>query len=112
MPKSPRLTSQTRPDSCQRPRSIDPDDTFAGLSARTDRPGLIEEVRVDGLLAQLYLRVGGQSLTAVIAADVVQALKLRTGDDAIAVVKSIELMIARPSCFRSATLKVMRGSLI
>lgn len=92
-----RLTSHARPDSPrQRPRSIDADDTLAGLSARNRLLGFVEEVRVDGLLAQVRLRVGDQSLTAVITADAVQALKLRKGDDALAVIKSTEVMIARP----------------
>jgi len=43
------------------------------------------------------LRVGDQSLTAVITADAVRALKLRRGDDAIAIVKSTEVMIATPA---------------
>jgi molybdopterin-binding protein len=55
----------------------------------------VEEVRVDGLLAQVRLRVGDQTLTAVITSDAVQALKLKRGDDAIAIVKSTEVMIAR-----------------
>ena len=58
--------------------------------------GFIDEVRVDGLLAQVRLRVGNQTLTAVITADAVRALKLRRGDDAIAIIKSTEVMIARP----------------
>ena len=36
-----------------------------------------------------------QSLTAVITADAARALKLRRGDDALAIVKSTEVMIAR-----------------
>jgi molybdopterin-binding protein len=52
-------------------------------------------VRVDGLLAQVRLRVGDQRLTAIITADAVRALKLRRGDDAVAIVKSTEVMIAR-----------------
>ena len=72
-----------------------PDDAIAGLSARNRLHGFVEEVRVDGLLAQVRLRVGDQTLTAVITADAIQALKLRRGDDAIAVIKSTEVMIAR-----------------
>jgi molybdopterin-binding protein len=34
-------------------------------------------------------------LTAVITADAVRALKLRRGDDALAIIKSTEVMIAR-----------------
>jgi len=67
------------------------------LSARNRLWGFIDEVRVDGLLAQVRLRVGDQTLTAVITADAVRALKLRRGEDAIAIVKSTEVMIARPS---------------
>ena len=57
----------------------------------------MDEVRIDGLLAQVRLRVGDQSLTAVITADAVRALKLRRGDDALAIIKSTEVMIAKSS---------------
>jgi molybdopterin-binding protein len=73
------------------------DESLGGLSARNRLQGYVDEVRVDGLLAQVRLRVGDQTLTAVITADAVRALKLRRGDDAIAIVKSTEVMIARPS---------------
>jgi molybdopterin-binding protein len=46
-------------------------------------------------MAQVRLRVGDQTLTAVITADAVEDLKLRRGDDAVAIVKSTEVMIAR-----------------
>jgi molybdopterin-binding protein len=46
-------------------------------------------------LAQVTLRVGAQTLTAVITADAVRVLKLRRGDDALAIVKSTEVMIGR-----------------
>ena len=46
------------------------------------------------LLAQVRLRVGDQSLTAVITADAARSLKLRRGDDAMAIIKSTEVMIA------------------
>ena len=72
------------------------DESLGGLSARNRLWGFIDEVRVDGLLAQVRLRVGNQTLTAVITADAVRALKLRRGEDAIAIVKSTEVMIARP----------------
>lgn len=72
------------------------DESLAGLSARNRLHGFIDEVRIDGLLAQVRLRVGDQSLTAVITADAVRALKLRRGDDALAIVKSTEVMIAKP----------------
>jgi molybdopterin-binding protein len=86
----------------------DPDAPLEGLSARNRLQGFVEEVRVDGLLAQVRLRVAGQSLTAVITADAVHALKLRRGDDAIAVVKSTEVMIARAAVRRPGSVPARR----
>ncbi len=88
------LSHSTPPAKAARGAATD-DDTLAGLSARNRLHGFVEEVRIDGLLAQVRLRVGDQTLTAVITADAVQALKLRRGDDALAVIKSTEVMIAR-----------------
>jgi molybdopterin-binding protein len=89
-----RLTARQQPEGRRRMRPADPDESLAGLSARNRLHGFIDEVRIDGLLAQVRLRVGDQSLTAVITADAVRALKLRRGDDAIAIIKSTEVMIA------------------
>ena len=90
-----RLLARQQPQR-QRARAAAADDeSLGGLSARNRLHGFIEEVRIDGLLAQVRLRVGDQSLTAVITADAVRALKLKRGDDAMAIVKSTEVMIAR-----------------
>lgn len=72
------------------------DQSFA-IAPSTPWPwrGFVDEVRVSGLMAQVRLRVGDQTLTAVITADAVKELKLRRGDDAVAIVKSTEVMIAR-----------------
>lgn len=67
------------------------------LSGRNRLRGFVEEVRVDGLLGQVRLRIGDQTLTAVVTADALAELKLRRGDDALAIVKSTEVMIARES---------------
>ena len=40
--------------------------------------------------------VGNQRVTAIITADAVRALRFKRGDDAIAIVKSTEVMVARP----------------
>ena len=88
-----RLLVRQQPDGRKRARTTDPDGSLGGLSARNRLHGFIDEVRIDGLLAQVRLRVGDQSLTAVITADAVRALKLRRGDDAMAIIKSTEVMI-------------------
>ena len=89
-----RLLARQQPDAHRRVRMTAADESLGGLSARNRLHGFVDEVRVDGLLAQVRLRVGDQSLTAVITADAVRALKLRRGDDAIAIIKSTEVMIA------------------
>jgi molybdopterin-binding protein len=90
-----RLLARQNPESRRKPSAPDDDDWLGGLSARNRLHGFVDEVRIDGLLAQVRLRVGDQSLTAVITADAVRALKLRRGDDALAIIKSTEVMIAR-----------------
>jgi molybdopterin-binding protein len=90
-----RLTTRQQPGSGRRAGPADDGESLGALSARNRLRGFIEEVRVDGLLAQVRLRVGDQSLTAVITADAVKALGLRRGDDALAIIKSTEVMIAR-----------------
>jgi len=94
-----RLLARQQPGARRRAIKAKPDQdqSLAGLSARNRLHGFIDEVRIDGLLAQVRLRVGDQSLTAVITADAVRALRLRRGDDALAIIKSTEVMIAKPS---------------
>jgi molybdopterin-binding protein len=103
-----RLLAGQQPEARRRERTSDPEESLAGLSARNRLHGFIDEVRIDGLLAQVRLRVGDQSLTAVVTADAVRALKLRRGDDAIAIVKSTEVMIATPGAPSSPTTRRAR----
>jgi molybdopterin-binding protein len=92
-----RLLARQQPDGRRTVARADADESLGGLSARNRLQGFVDEVRIDGLLAQVRLRVGDQSLTAVVTADAVRALKLRRGDDALAIIKSTEVMIARPA---------------
>ena len=68
---------------------------IVALSGRNRLRGFVDEVRIDGLLGQVKLRIGDQTLTAVITADALSELKLRRGDDAMAIIKSTDVMIAR-----------------
>ena len=70
---------------------------LVSLSGRNQLRGIVEEVRVEGLLAQVRLRVGDQRLTAVITRDAIDALKLKRGQPALAVIKSTEVMIGLES---------------
>ena len=76
---------------------------IVALSGRNRLRGYVEEVRSDGLLAQVRLRIGNQTLTAIITGDAVRELKLRRGDDAVAIIKSTEVMIAREADNQPAT---------
>ena len=97
------LAAGQPPVAAPRGRAAHDDDALVGLSARNRNRGNVEEVRVDGLLAQIRLRAGNQRLTAVITSDAVKALRLRRGDLALAVIKSTEVMIAKPSTPPPAT---------
>lgn len=68
---------------------------LVALSGRNQLRGIVDEVRSDGLLSQVRLRIGDQILTAVITRDAVNELKLKKGDEAVAIVKSTEVMIGR-----------------
>jgi molybdopterin-binding protein len=104
------LTARQQPVGQRRVRETDDDESLAGLSARNRLRGFIEEVRVDGLLAQVRIRVGDQSLTAVITADAVHALKFRRGEDALAIIKSTEIMIARAGVAAIGKKRKRKGS--
>ena len=90
-----RLITRGASESIPAARETPPAAVIVGLSGRNKLRGYVDEVRVDGLLAQVRLRIGDQTLTAVVTADAVAELKLKRGDDAIAIVKSTEVMIAR-----------------
>ena len=88
-----RMMARTLPDTPARPRTAT--GLIVALSGRNRLRGFVDEVRIDGLMGQVRLRIGDQSLTAVNTADAVEELKLRRGDAAIAIIKSTEVMIAR-----------------
>ena len=68
---------------------------LVALSGRNQLRGIVDEIRSDGLLAQVRLRIGSQILTAIITTDAVRELKLTRGDEAVAIIKSTEVMIGR-----------------
>ncbi|PYR67255.1 MAG: molybdenum-pterin-binding protein [Acidobacteria bacterium] len=91
------LASQGRMPAGRPQRRTRPVGLLVSISGRNQLRGIVEEVRADGLLAQVRLRIGDQRLTAVITRDAVEELKLRRGEEALAIIKSTEVMIARSS---------------
>src|SRR3954466_15005419 len=68
---------------------------IVAISGRNQLRGYVDEVRVEGLLAQVRLRIGDQTLTAVITSAAVEEVQLTPGEEALAIVKSTEVMVAR-----------------
>lgn len=81
----------TEPRPKKRPRA----GVLVAISGRNQLHGIVEEIRTDGLLAQVRLRIGDERLTAIITRDAVEELGLKRGQPALAVIKSTEVMIAR-----------------
>jgi molybdopterin-binding protein len=97
-----RLVVRQHPSARPAARSPAARGLIVALSGRNRLRGFVEEVRTDGLLGQVRLRIGDQTLTAIITGDAIEELKLRRGDDAVAIIKSTEVMIAREATLAAA----------
>ena len=62
------------------------------ISGRNRLPGIVTEVVIDGLLAQIGLRVGDNHIVALISAEAARELKLKVGDRATALVTAPSVM--------------------
>ncbi len=65
------------------------------ISARNHLRGVVSALRVDGLMAEVHLRIGEQTLVSVITRASAERLRLAVGCEAFAIVKSTEVMIGR-----------------
>ncbi len=65
------------------------------LSARNRLRGRISSLRVDGLMAEVVVRIGDQDLVSVITRSSAERLGLAVGDEVLAVIKSTEVMIGK-----------------
>jgi molybdopterin-binding protein len=65
------------------------------LSARNQLRGRIVAVAVEGVMAEVRVRIGEQELVSVITRGSAERLRLTAGDEVIAVIKSTEIMIGR-----------------
>jgi molybdopterin-binding protein len=64
-----------------------------GLSARNRFRGIVREVRVEGLLAQVELEAGPFRVVSVITREAAESLGLRPGMPATALVKATSVLI-------------------
>lgn len=68
---------------------------YRAISGRNQLVGRVIEIRVQGLMAQIKLSIGGQQITSIITADAARELNLKPGETAAALIKSTEVMILR-----------------
>jgi molybdopterin-binding protein len=69
--------------------------TLRSLSGRNQLVGRIVELKIEGLLAQVKLSIGGQIITSIITADAAREMDLHVGETAAALIKSTEVMVLR-----------------
>jgi molybdopterin-binding protein len=65
------------------------------ISARNRLRGEVTRLQLDGLMAEVQVRIGDQELTAVITRSSAERLGVRIGDEVFAVIKSTEIMIGK-----------------
>ena len=65
------------------------------ISARNHLRGTIKSVKIEGVMAEVIMDVGGQEVVATITAGSAQRLGLKQGDQAYAVIKASEVMIGK-----------------
>jgi molybdate transport system regulatory protein len=65
------------------------------LSARNQLRGTVAALQVEGVMAEVRIRIGDQELVSVITRRSAERLGLRVGDEVFAVIKSTEVMIGK-----------------
>jgi len=65
------------------------------ISARNKLRGTIEEVQLGNVMAHMVVRVGENLIESAITRRSADELKLKKGDDVVAVVKATEVMIQK-----------------
>jgi molybdopterin-binding protein len=65
------------------------------LSARNQLRGIVRDVHIDGVMAEIRADIGGQELVSIITRSSAERLHLKVGDEILAVIKSTEVMIGK-----------------
>jgi len=68
---------------------------YRRISGRNQLVGRVTEIKIDGLMAQVSISIGGQKINSVITSDAVRELRLKIGDAVAALIKSTEVMVVR-----------------
>lgn len=85
-----RLIGDARPRTARRkPMGLE------AISGRNKLRGRVTEVRREGLLVQVSIDVGGQTIVSIITSDGAQSLGLKRGVVVYALIKATEVMVIR-----------------
>jgi molybdopterin-binding protein len=82
-------------DQIARPRATAVTQAPIDLSARNQLRGTVRSVNIDGIMAEVTIRLPAQDVVAVITRDSARRLSLTEGADAMAIIKATEIMVAR-----------------
>lgn len=66
------------------------------LSARNQLPGKVRSVKLGEVMAEVIVEVSGHEVVSAITRDSAEGLGLKEGMDVLVVIKSTEVMIAKP----------------
>jgi molybdate transport system regulatory protein len=65
------------------------------ISARNQLRGQVVAITLDGVMAEVLLRIGDQELVSIITRGSAERLGLAVGDEVFALIKSTEVMLGR-----------------
>ncbi len=65
------------------------------LSARNQFKGIVKNVKLGGIMAEVVVNVGGIEVVSVITRSSAESLGLKQGDAVTAIIKSTEIMIEK-----------------
>ena len=66
------------------------------ISGRNQLLGTVSAVIIEALIAKVDIRVGNQTVTAIITSDAARELDFKIGDSAFALIRPTEVMMAKP----------------
>jgi len=70
--------------------------SFRRISGRNQLVGRVISIKIEGLIAQVNVLIGGQRINAIVTADAVREMRLKIGETIAALIKSTEVMLLRP----------------
>lgn len=65
------------------------------LSTRNQIRGEVTEVKLGGIMAEITVDIGGQTLVAAITRESAETLELAAGDDVTVLIKATEVMLGK-----------------